>query len=63
MSKKGKGLLALIAGVAAGATAIFLSKEENRTKAAKAVKKAKTTVEKAVETAQKKVAVKKAPKK
>ncbi len=54
MSKKGKGLFTLIAGAAAGAAALFLSKEENRVKTVKAVKKAKTSAKKAVGTAKKK---------
>lgn len=38
MSKKSTGLLALVAGVAAGAAALFLSKKENRDKVAKTSK-------------------------
>ncbi len=64
MSKKGKGLFALVAGVAAGAAALFLSKEENRVKTVKAVKKAKSSAKKAVKTAKRKATKKKAaPKK
>ncbi len=63
MSKKGRGLLALVAGVATGAAAMFLSKEENRTKTVKAVKKAKTSAKKAVKTAKRKTVRKKAAKK
>lgn len=59
MSKKGNGLFALIAGAAAGAAALFLSKEENRTKTVEAVKKAKTNAKKAVNTAKKKATTKK----
>ncbi|MBT7183729.1 MAG: hypothetical protein HN912_02610 [Candidatus Pacebacteria bacterium] len=62
MSKKGKGLFALLTGVAAGAAAMFLSKEENRTKTVKAAKKAKTSAKKAVRTAKRKVATKKTKK-
>jgi hypothetical protein len=54
MSKKGKGLLALVAGAAAGAAAIFLSKEENRQKTVKAVNKAKRSATRVVKTAQRK---------
>jgi hypothetical protein len=63
MSKQGKGLFALVAGVAAGAAAMFLSKEENRAKTVKAAKKAKTSAKKAVRTAKRKVAPKKSVKK
>ena len=63
MSKKGKGLLALITGIAAGAAAVFLSKEENRAKTVKAVKEAKTSAKKAVKTAKRKAASKKTVKK
>ncbi len=59
MSKQGKGLFALVAGVAAGAAAMFLSKKENRDKTVQAAKKAQTTAKKAVRTAQRKVANKK----
>lgn len=62
MSKKGKGLFTLIAGVAAGAAAMFLSKKENRVKTVKAAKKAKTTAKKAVKTAQRKTVTKKTKK-
>lgn len=55
MSKKGKGLLALVAGVAA---AVFLSKKENRDKTVKAVKNAKDSAQKAVKTAKSKTAKK-----
>ena len=58
MSKKGRGLLALVAGIATGAAAMFLSKEENRTKTIKAVKKAKRSATKTVKTAQRKTAKK-----
>ena len=62
MSKKGKGLLALITGVVAGAAAVFLSTEENRVKTVKAVKTAKTSAKKAVKTAKKKASPKKTAK-
>ena len=63
MSKKGNGLFTLIAGVAAGAAAMFLSKKENRVKAVKVVKKAETSARRAVKTAKRKVAAKKTPQK
>lgn len=63
MSKKGKGLFALMTGIAAGAAAVFLSEEKNRAKTVKAVEKAKVSARKAVRTAKRKVASKKATKK
>lgn len=39
MSKRGPGLLSFVVGAAAGATALFLSKPENRVKAEKVAKK------------------------
>ncbi len=51
MAKKGKGLFPFIVGLAAGAAAVFFSKEENRAKAKrgakKAVRKGKTIARKA----------------
>ena len=63
MSKNGRGLFALVAGVAAGAAAMFFSKEENRSKTVTAVKKAKASAEKDVKTAKKKTSAKKTTKK
>lgn len=68
MSKKGSGFFTLITGIAAGAAAVFLSKEENRQLAKKELTKAVKTA-KSVEselkknpTAFKKKVVKKAVK-
>ena len=46
MKAKNPSLLTIVAGLAAGAAAIFFSKEENRTKAIKAGKKAGAVVSK-----------------
>lgn len=63
MSKKGKGLFALITGMAAGAAAVFLSEEKNRAKTVKAVKKAETSARRVVRKAQRRVTTKKTSKK
>lgn len=63
MGKRGKGLFTLITGIAAGAAAMFLSKEENRVKTIKAAKKAKTSAKRAVKTAKRKAVAKNTSKK
>jgi hypothetical protein len=64
MAKKTTGLLALVAGVAAGAAAVFLSKKENRdmvaTEVKKDVKKAKAVAKKVAAKVKKTKVVKKA---
>ncbi|OIP74153.1 MAG: hypothetical protein COU63_00040 [Candidatus Pacebacteria bacterium CG10_big_fil_rev_8_21_14_0_10_36_11] len=46
MAKRKGGLLALIAGLAVGATALFLSKKENRAKVVKTAKRAASVAKK-----------------
>jgi len=46
MSKKNSGLLSFVVGLAAGATALFLSKPENRVKAKSVAKKVATKAKK-----------------
>lgn len=58
MAKKRGGLLALVAGLAMGAAALFLSKKENRTKVVKTAKKVAVSAKKVQ--AKARVSVKKA---